>query len=48
MITRVTLFLIPTVVIAFILHDHALYFPANYQQPTDRTDRKHLPYRILD
>jgi len=39
LLSRVILFLIPAFVTACILYDHALYFPADYHQPTDRTHR---------
>jgi len=39
LLSRVVLFLIPAIVTACILHDHALYFPADSHQPTDRTYR---------
>jgi len=39
MLYRLFLFLIPTVVTACILHDHALYFPVDYRQPAHRADR---------
>ena len=38
-LSRAILFLIPAIVTACILHDHALYFPVDYHQPTDRTYR---------
>ena len=36
-LSRVLLFLIPTIVTASVLYDHAVYFPDSRFQPSDRS-----------
>lgn len=39
LVSRIVLFLMPVFVISFVLHDRALYFPSDYDQPDGQVYR---------